>query len=146
MPTGIYERTDYHRKRLKEGALSGNTGKHMLGRKLPKEWRENIGKAQRGDKNYFWKGGHYISNGYVKIWQPTHPMADKDGYVTEHRLLMEKEIGRYLTRKESVHHKNGIKDDNRIENLELFKNESEHQKHHWRIKKENSGSVRNSSL
>jgi len=53
---------------------------------------------------------------------------------------MEKEVGRFLLRSESVHHINGIKIDNRIENLILFKNESEHQKHHWKLRKEISDS------
>ena len=140
MPTGVYERTEYHRQRLREGALRGKTGRHMKGRKLPKEWRENIGNAQRGDKNYFWKGGHYISNGYLLIWQPHHPNADSKGYVSEHRLVMEKKIDRFLKKEEVVHHINGIKIDNRIENLILFKNESEHQKHHWKLRKEISDS------
>lgn len=134
MPTGVYERTDFHRKKISEGAKKGNSGKHMKGRKLPKEWRENIGNAQRGDKNYFWAGGKYISRGYVLIWQPHHPLANNKGYVYEHRLVMESKIGRFLKKEERVHHINEIKDDNRIENLTLFANEPEHQKHHWSIK------------
>ena len=64
--------------------------------------------------------------GYVLVPGDKHKNAHKNGYILEHRLVMEKCIGRYLTRKEVVHHINGIKDDNRIENLMLFKSSAEH--------------------
>ena len=64
--------------------------------------------------------------GYILVHTPNHPMADKDGYVREHRLVMEKHICRYLKNEEVVHHINQIKSDNRIENLMLFNNDKEH--------------------
>ena len=85
---------------------------------------------ESGFHSALWKGGiKHRKDGYIAIWNPKHPYA-KDGYVMEHRLVMEKHIGRYLTEEEIVHHKNGIRNDNKIENLELFSNCSEHQRYH----------------
>ena len=54
------------------------------------------------------------------VYYRAHPNADSDGRIFEHRLVMEKILGRYLYPFENVHHKNGIKSDNREENLELW--------------------------
>ena len=74
-----------------------------------------------GEESYHWKGGKTLScNGYVYKLCKDHPNANSRGYVMEHRLVMETYLGRFLTKKENVHHKNGIRDDNRFENLELW--------------------------
>lgn len=57
---------------------------------------------------------------YVFVYIPSHPNSGKTGRVAEHRLVMEQHLGRYLERHENVHHKNGVRSDNRIENLELW--------------------------
>uniref|UniRef100_A0A6M3KIY2 Putative homing endonuclease n=1 Tax=viral metagenome TaxID=1070528 RepID=A0A6M3KIY2_9ZZZZ len=86
--------------------------------------RRKCSEAHSGKNSYTWKGGKItVKRGYINIWTPPdnffYPMANSDGYIREHRLIMAQHLGRCLHRWEIVHHKNGIKDDNRIENLEL---------------------------
>ena len=58
--------------------------------------------------------------GYIHIYKPEHPRASKQGYIPEQVLIVEENIGRYLKDSEVVHHINLVKDDNRIENLQLM--------------------------
>lgn len=82
----------------------------------------------KGANNPAWNGGVAMRKGYRYIWCKGHPYATRAGYVSEHRLVMEKKIGRYLEPGEVVHHKNGDVLDNRPTNLELFSSNAEHLK------------------
>jgi len=82
-------------------------------------------KGQAGKNNSQWKGGRKKnSNGYIEVLlSPTHRffcMCKKSNYISEHRLIMAKKLNRPLEKDERVHHINGKRDDNRIENLLLI--------------------------
>lgn len=77
-------------------------------------------KSIKGEKSPHWKGGRIITRGYIKLHKANHPNAHTDGYVFEHIYIMSKLLGRPLEKKETVHHKNGIRNDNDPSNLELW--------------------------
>lgn len=84
-----------------------------------------VRKVPKGEKHYHWKGGRDDDGrGYIRLSlypdDPFFPMASSRGYIREHRLVMAKSLGRCLLPWEIIHHKNGIKNDNRIENLQLM--------------------------
>lgn len=80
-------------------------------------------------------GGKVKNMGYIYVYYPDHKNCNGSGYVAEHRLVVEKHIGRYLTNDEIVHHINENKSDNRIENLQVMTT-SEHIKLHNKLRKE----------
>lgn len=150
MKIGIYIRTkEYLKKMEKYWFQKGN--KINLGKKLSEETKRRMSFAQKGkkrteeakarmrgrtgEKSTNWKGGRVKSvAGYILIHNSNHPFCNDRGYIFEHRLVMEKKLGRYLKPKECPHHK-GIKypvgsvenkQDNRIENLVLFRNNAYH--------------------
>lgn len=99
--------------------------------KLMLKWNlKRIGRGARdGERNYFWNGGCTIDkNGYRLVYRPDHPFAVGGRYVREHRLVMECHLQRYLLPTEVVHHKDGNRANNAIENLELFASNAEHLK------------------
>ena len=72
----------------------------------------------------------FIGSGYRRVMLPSHPAANRDGYVDEHRYVAETGIGRYLLPREQVHHISMQKLDNRIENLAVLANKEDHAKLH----------------
>ena len=97
---------DYNRRKITFKGRTLNTGKtHFV----------------KGERPHNYKGGRQSTyKGYKIIHRPEHPTANKRGYVREHRYVMEVHLGRPLTKDENIHHINGVRDDNRLENLELW--------------------------
>jgi hypothetical protein len=132
--------------------MRDENGRFIKGHEVPERWRKGIGVAIKnglprhtqphtdlskkkisinrtgkmcGSQHPNWKGGRWKhSSGYIGI-------SIKGFVMLEHRYIMEQHIGRKLAPEERVHHVNGIKDDNRVENLILLPSESEHQKYHY---------------
>jgi uncharacterized protein (DUF1330 family) len=92
------------------------------GKKLSEETKNKIGRAK-------FKGRLVRKDGYILIKLPKHPKSFGDGYVLEHRLVMEKFLGRYLKSTEIVHHIDGNRSNNHLSNLMLFPDKSAHFRH-----------------
>lgn len=83
-------------------------------------------RSQTGEASRTWRGGRIITiGGYVAVKAPWRTSAKRDGYILEHRMVLEDAIGRPLRSDEVVHHINGDKRDNRLSNLTILTN-SEH--------------------
>lgn len=91
------------------------------GRKRHQEARAK----QVGENHPRWKG-KIKRGGYWYLYLPDHPNGGKQGYVAEHRIVMENHLGRFLLKTEVVHHKDEDKLNNDINNLELFSSPGQH--------------------
>lgn len=116
-------------------------------KRLARKWGMAKGRScskrrPSGAANHAWRGGRRKDGeGYVMLRRPKHPMAQSNGYVYEHRLVMAEHLGRLLEQCEEVHHINGNREDNRPENLIVIKS-GKHQKLHadhrrevWELRK-----------
>lgn len=102
--------------------------RHFRGHPIP--FLHGHNPMPKGPNSHKWKGGHTRTNrGYVLTYAPDHPKANPDGYVLEHRLVMEQHLGRFLETNEIVHHINRDKKDNRLENLVVL-SQRKHGTHH----------------
>lgn len=87
------------------------------------------GKALSAENHPMWKGGRIIeADGYVMIFCPDHPNANNKGYMFEHRLVMENQIGRYLLSHEVVHHRDENRSNNDPLNLFLYDSNADHKR------------------
>jgi hypothetical protein len=109
-----------------KGHPQSNTGRTFIkkGQHISKKTE-----FKRGQRPHNWKG-KTVYRGYAFIYSPKHPYCSNKNYVSHSRLVAEKCLGRYLKEKEVIHHINGIRDDDRPENLYLFSTNSEHRKYH----------------
>lgn len=103
-------------------------------------------KNQWGRENPNWRGGRITEpDGRVRVYSPDHPLAIKDGYVYEYRLVAEKKLGRFLRNDEIVHHIDGDPSNNDPENLEVM-SQSRHAFIEAAMRKTNPSGIRTSGV
>ncbi|QNK82564.1 HNH endonuclease signature motif containing protein [Nakamurella sp. PAMC28650] len=104
------------------GVTRKSTRKYLGAAGLPSR-----GRGSKDSSNHFWNGGRTVDkSGYILLKDDDHPYRSAAGYVREHRVVMEQELGRYLSPGEVVDHINGVKGDNRLENLRVFPTNAAH--------------------
>lgn len=153
MPSGVYPRKPISLCKC------GNNRKPLFIKGVNKGYLKTCGEyqcaKQIGTNNYRWQGGKTIDkNGYILVLDRNHPKINKSGisrYRREHVMVMEEYLGRKLNTGEVVHHIDGNRQNNKIENLQLFSSNAEHLKleltnrpyrQGWNYRKEKYAEVR----
>lgn len=129
---------------LMGGATGTTISYHLRKRGVPMRPRGTQTERQkmRGERHPGWRGGRRRDHGYIRLFRPEHPFAVMDGSVPEHRVVVEdvlREVNPqhpamcdgYLRPDWIVHHRNGVKDDNRYENLEPLPRSAHHSWMHY---------------
>lgn len=93
------------------------------------QWPTHRSGPRAGDQHTNWHGGRRLIGGYWYCYHPTHPHATQARYVSEHRLVMEQVLQRYLSPSEVVHHIDRNRTNNAPENLMVFANNGAHLRH-----------------
>lgn len=111
------EKNDFHKEKDNKDGLRGDC------KLCNKNYRKlhNLGLDAK-NKNPLPRSykGHLTEEGYKLIYKKGHPNASKNGYILEHKYIMSENLGRPLKKEEIVHHLNGIRNDNSLDNLELW--------------------------
>jgi hypothetical protein len=116
-------RTPFDKKGRMRQFIYGHSkaGRFTHGFKHKEESKLKMSLHRSGENHGMWKGGRYqLTKGYYVIWKPEHHFANKDGYVLEHRLVWEEYHKVILLPWADVHHLDGNKTNNVIENLEAM--------------------------
>jgi len=109
--------------KLKPRGKSVKKGEHLS---VETEFKKGH-RLQTGDNHWHRnKERKYKQHGYYEVFRPNHPRTNTKNHIKQHVLVMEEKIGRLLTKKEIVHHINGIRSDDRPENLYLFADNRSH--------------------
>lgn len=102
--------------------------KHRKELKLYQKGHGQKGRMGRMSNGY--KNGISYSGNYKLLYRPHHKYALSNGYILEHRYIMELQLGRYLTKKEVVHHRDENPKNNVLSNLELLDGQGNHMSIH----------------
>lgn len=115
-----FTRSKYDSQGRERGFIFGHDKK---GKKLSEERRKKLSEFRKTcirEKHSNWKNGIHYRNGYRYIFKPDYPFSNKSGYILEHRYVYEQYYNCCLLKWTDIHHINGIKTDNSINNLEAM--------------------------